>query len=256
MKPKMLKPVNATIRMLEDGSAVTTAELFLYDMIHPWFISANFVRSEIARVRGNVDRLLVRINSIGGDVMEATAIMSVLRTSELLVDTRIDGGAFSAAGYIAQAGAERSIVEGGAFHMHRPMAFTEGNADELEAIATELRELESSIAAVYAARSGRSVEDIDDLMRGESGADGTFMNAESTIKQGFADILAPLVDGQSLAIPEPPAEMLKTRMGVVMRGAPAALRELFAATVQIPPPGGTQAQALAKNELARMLAAR
>ena len=73
-------------------------ELYLYDVIGEDILgeglSARTIRDELADVeRGG--ELLLRINSPGGDVFEAEAIVSLL--SDYRVSARIDGVAASAA---------------------------------------------------------------------------------------------------------------------------------------------------------------
>lgn len=205
--------VNVPVRMQEQSAAprdlitvqpeLRQATLFLYDELSDfWGVGPTDVRMAIESVSGPIDRLLVRINSPGGDVFDTTAMMTVLRSAPWPVDTQIDGGAFSGAGYLVQAGRTRSMVSGAVFGLHRPITGVMGNAARLRARATELEELERVVIQTYARRSGLSDDEVTGLITGEDEADGSFLSADRALLLNFVDEIIPLVDAPQIPAPQ------------------------------------------------------
>src|SRR5690606_20404561 len=80
------------------GQAV--AEIRIYDEIGFWGMNAKDFMAELDEVSGAASRILVSINSPGGDVFDAFAIYNALRRHDLPVTARVDGVAASAASLI------------------------------------------------------------------------------------------------------------------------------------------------------------
>ena len=78
----------------------TDAEILLYDIISDFESEAcGYVnaRGLINRIKalGNVENITLRINSVGGDVFEAQAMYSYLRSHPANITVRVDGLAAS-----------------------------------------------------------------------------------------------------------------------------------------------------------------
>jgi len=160
-------------------------ELYLYDVIGEDILgeglSARTIRDELADVeRGG--ELLLRINSPGGDVFEAEAIVSLL--SDYRVSARIDGVAASAASYIAAHAENVEISDGGFYMVHNPWTITVGDASEHARTEQLLEKLTASLAKAYATKSGQSVEDIREWMDAE-----TWFTADEAFQYGFASTI-------------------------------------------------------------------
>lgn len=156
--------------------------------------------------------LEVHINSPGGSVDEGMAIYSYLAADPRKIITVVDGMAASIASVILMAGDEIRINAGATVMIHRPWTIACGNEVEMRHISVELGQCANRIAHLYEARTGQTFTAIENLMRGEDGADGTMMDADAAVRLGFADTILPAKQISRMAAfydlydIEPPAE--------------------------------------------------
>lgn len=149
-------------------------------------VSARSVISQLDQA-GSED-VTLHINSGGGDVFEAVAIVAAIKQHKGRVTASIEGLAASAASVISCAAEECTIYEGSFVMVHDPWAFATGDAESLRDVADRLDKTRDSIASQYASKTGRDVEEMKGLM-----ADETWMDASEAVEMGFADN----VDGTS-----------------------------------------------------------
>ncbi|GAB2767652.1 head maturation protease, ClpP-related [Sinomonas soli] len=169
-----------------DGS---TAVLRLYDPVDSWGGDWGVSAKEFARALDalpvDTSEIRLHINSPGGEVFEAVAIMNQLRGHKARVVAVVDGLAASAASFIA-ASADETIMGGNAQLMvHDAWGLAIGNAADMQAMADTLGKMSDNIAAVYAAKSGGTVEEWRNIMRAES-----WLTAEEAVTAGLADRVA------------------------------------------------------------------
>ena len=132
--------------------------------------------------------VIVNIRSTGGDVNDALLIHDALRGLDARITTRCYGYTASAATIIAQAATEgcRELSANALYLIHNANCATEGNAAELESRIELLRQTDARIAAIYAARSGRPVEEFEALMA-ENNGNGRWLSPDEAIAAGLAD---------------------------------------------------------------------
>lgn len=142
---------------------------------------AEFVQSEIdLSPAGEVVEVV--IDSMGGDAFEGMAIHSVLKGCGRTVKTRVGSVAASAASLIFCAGSERIMPEGALLMVHNVSAdYACGEGEDLRKTADLLDKLSGEYAKVYAAVSGKSVEEVSALMTAE-----TWMDSTEAVDAGFA----------------------------------------------------------------------
>jgi ATP-dependent protease ClpP protease subunit len=158
-----------------------SVSLYVYDVIDPWWgVSAvDFVRALQAI---DAPEILLRINSPGGDVFEARAMMTAIREHKAHITAKIDGLAASAATALTLACDSIEIADGGFYMIHRAWTLAMGNADDMAATAQRLEKIDATLVAGYAARSGKPEEEIRALMQAES-----WFDAQEAVDAGFAD---------------------------------------------------------------------
>lgn len=166
--------------------------LKLYSVIGgSWFSLGDTAKSVTDKIdAADPSEITVRINSPGGSVTEGLTIYNFLRAKSAAgvpVTVIIDGMAASIASVIAQAGDKVIMNKAAFFHLHRPWCLACGNAPELRGAASDLDTVGDTIAAVYADRSGKSLEEIHALLKGEEGKDGTMLNSASALVHGLID---------------------------------------------------------------------
>lgn len=167
-------------------SAGREATVYLYDIIgQDWYggVAAKDFVPQLAAL--DVDVIHLRINSPGGDVFDARAMALAIKQHPAKVVTHIDGQAVSAATYVALAGDEVEIAEGGFFMIHNAWTVQMGNAKDFRAQADLLDKVDASISADYERKTGKSSEEVLAMMDAT-----TWMTAEEALAEGFVDRLA------------------------------------------------------------------
>jgi len=176
--------VNQTGAVL-DTSRASMTELFLYGSIGQ--SSGNVARISAAKfldALGAVpaaEDVTLRINSDGGSVTEATAIFNAVRNRGN-VDTQIDGIAASAAAYIAMAGRKVRMAGNAMLMIHKASTAAQGTADQLRREADVVDLFNSTLIPAFAARTGKSREEMDALMSKDA-----YFTASQALALGFVD---------------------------------------------------------------------
>jgi ATP-dependent protease ClpP protease subunit len=128
----------------------------------------------------------VTINSPGGDVFEGLAIYNQLREHPAEVTVKVIGLAASAASFIAMAGDKIEIAKSGFFMIHNSWVVAMGDRNALRDVADWLEPFDSSMAEIYADRSGQSVTELTSMMDKE-----TWIGGKAAVDMGFADDFLP-----------------------------------------------------------------
>lgn len=167
-------------------------EFFIYDEIGGWGIWAEDVALAL-RQQGTMARLRLRFHSPGGDMQEAAAIRALLQAAMSsgqigTLEATVDGRAYSAATHVAMLATHITMSPLGLWMIHRPRVRIDGNSDELRQSADVADELEEAVNLDYAQRTGQSLPQIIEWVRGDNGAtDGTVFSAQSALEAGFVD---------------------------------------------------------------------
>lgn len=161
----------------------TGAEVAIYDEIGAYGVSAKGFLAELGALPDGTP-VDLRLNSPGGSVFDAVAIHNALKRHEGPVTVWIDGIAASAASYIAMAGDEIVMPENAFLMIHDPAGLVMGTAEDMRAMAEALDKVKGSLVSGYAAKSGRTPEEVSALMAAE-----TWFDASDAVAQGFADRL-------------------------------------------------------------------
>lgn len=165
--------------------ALTTgAEVAIYDEIGAYGISAKGFLAELGALPEGTP-IDLRLNSPGGAVFDAVAIFNALSRHAGTVTVWIDGIAASAASYIAMAGDEIVMPENAFLMIHDPSGLVMGTAEDMRSMAGALDKVKGSLVSGYAAKSGRTPEEVSALMAAE-----TWFDANEALSQGFADRVA------------------------------------------------------------------
>ena len=163
------------------------AEILLYDEISDleadnWgLMNAKGLISKI-KALGSVKDITLRINSIGGDVFEAQAMYSYLKSHPANVTVRVDGLAASAASVVAMAGNKVIMPSNALMMIHNPAGGVWGEAEDVRDTAEILDKIRDTIAGVYVARTGLDREKVIEMMDSE-----TWMTATEAHELKFCD---------------------------------------------------------------------
>lgn len=164
------------IRNIDDD----TAEVFIYDEIGFWGVTATDFSRELSQVKAS--NLNVRINTPGGEVADGITIHNAIVRHPATVTVHIDGLAASAGAFIAQAGDSIKIASNGMMMIHNAATMAFGTGEDLRAAAEMVDKWTDQIAGIMATRSGKSLADVKAAMDAE-----TWYTAQEAVDFGLAD---------------------------------------------------------------------
>lgn len=160
-------------------------EIMLYGEIGQDFWGMGIGAKDVAdqlKAAGEIARIVLRINSPGGDVFEGAAIYNLLASQSADVDVIIDGLAASAASYIAMVGKKVTMGEGAMFMIHNPWSFAIGDANDMRKTAATLDKVRDSMLSGYMRRYKGTKDELLASLDAE-----TWMTAEEAKAQGMCD---------------------------------------------------------------------
>lgn len=184
VKPFPAKPkAQGQYRMV--NKANDRGEIWLYGIIGAdWFgdgVTAKTFAKDL-KALGKVSTIDLRINSDGGVVTDARAMYNLLVEHEAKIVTHVDGIAASAASFVAMAGEEIVIAEGGFVMIHNARGVTWGEAEDHRRMADVLDNVNGTIIDTYEARTKQDKKKIKKWMDEE-----TWFNGKEAVANGFAD---------------------------------------------------------------------
>ena len=176
----------------------TDAEILLYDVIGGYDDNWDYqgAKALIGKIKalGDVKNIQLRINSVGGDVFEAQAMYSYLKTHPAAVTVCIDGLAASAASLVAMAGDKIIMPKNALMMIHNPAMWACGEAEDMREAAEVLDKVRDTLAHAYVEKTGLDRDRIISMMQDE-----TWMSAEEALALGFCDTLDGAVEIAALA---------------------------------------------------------
>ncbi|MBR3783633.1 MAG: Clp protease ClpP [Bacteroidales bacterium] len=162
-------------------------------------VTLDSVKRQLGNIAATKKNVIVKINSLGGDVDEALAIYELLVAMGDRVTTECYGRCASAATIIAMSGDKRKMSRYALFLIHKCWSGVVGNENVLEEVLEEQRAINGRLAAIYTDRTGSKLEDIEALMERNNG-DGAWLTVEECMQYGFAteEITATTADSDYL----------------------------------------------------------
>jgi ATP-dependent protease ClpP protease subunit len=148
-----------------------------------WDVTSDMVREQLDELN---DDVMLEISSPGGSVYQAFSIFSMLRDykkkNNRIINVKILGLAASAASYIAMVGDNIQVSDNSVFMIHYVWGITIGNHLEMRKTANIFEQLSNVSVQQYAKRSGKSEDEIRELMKEES-----YFFGRNIVDEGFAD---------------------------------------------------------------------
>jgi ATP-dependent protease ClpP protease subunit len=170
-------------------NASSDLEIMLYDQIgYDFWTGGGATAKDLAdqlKAAGTVNRIVLRINSPGGDVFEGAAMFNLLAQSQIPVDVIVDGLAASAASYIAMVGQTVTMGQGAMMMIHNPWSIEMGDANALRKMADTLDKVRDSMLSGYMNKYKGSQDELKALLDAE-----TWLTSQDAVDQGFADQIA------------------------------------------------------------------
>ncbi len=160
------------------------AEVMLYGLIGSDFfgegITAKEFRKELKAVKAKV--LNLRINSPGGSVFEAAAMLAALDEHPARIEVDIDGIAASAASVLAMAGDTVRINAAGMLMVHNPHTMVIGGSAEMRKTADLLDSAREQLLDAYGRRKS-----VDRKQMGAWMDDESWFTGQQAVDAGLAD---------------------------------------------------------------------
>ncbi|HVI73180.1 MAG TPA: head maturation protease, ClpP-related [Pyrinomonadaceae bacterium] len=176
----MLKLPWYHIKNVAEDADDAQAEVFIYDEIGGSFgVDANEFIQDLNAI--TAEKITLRINSPGGNVVDAIAIYNALVQHPANVLCRVDSMAASAASIVAMGGDTVEMMVGSQIMIHDAMSQELGNAKELRELAKWLDMQSDNIASIYAEKGTKTADEWRALMLAE-----TWMFAEEAVEMGLA----------------------------------------------------------------------
>jgi ATP-dependent Clp endopeptidase proteolytic subunit ClpP len=163
-----------------NSEAPGSVEISIYDEIGFGGVTAKDFLAEVKKHKGQ--HIDLRINSVGGSVIEGAAIYNSLRRHKGGLTVHVDGLAASMASVIAMAGEEVVMADNAMLMIHNPWSMSMGDADDLRKEADVLDKLKNTLVNAYARKTGMEATTIASMMDEE-----TWLDATEAVAMGFAD---------------------------------------------------------------------
>lgn len=136
-------------------------------------ISGTAFANEMQYLQNNSKKINVRINSIGGSVMDGYSIISSILNSQIPVDTYIDGIAASIAGVVAVSGKKVYMMDYGTLMLHDP-----SGTDDKKLLSF----VKDTLTTILSNRTNKTIEEVSLMMTKE-----TWMSAQEAMDNGMID---------------------------------------------------------------------
>lgn len=176
---KKIKP-EITNEVTEGGHVLTlsgrVSKNYFEDDNH---INITTISEQLKDVEGNIT---IRLNSGGGDVFEGIEIYNFLKSLDNKVTIEVTALAASAASIIAMAGDEIKMCTGSTMMIHEASTIAWGTKADIQKVLNSLDTIDESLISIYAERTSRSVEEIQNWLEEE-----TWFTAEKAVELGLAD---------------------------------------------------------------------
>jgi ATP-dependent protease ClpP protease subunit len=187
-------------------------EISIYDEIGFGGVTAKNFVADLRKLKDQ--HIHLRINSVGGSVIEGAAIYNALRRHKGGLTVHVDGLAASMASVIAMAGTRIEMPRNAFMMIHNPSGFAVGDSADMRQLADLLDKIKGSLLAAYRERTKKSDEDLTAMMDAE-----TWLTGEEAVEHGFADATS---DEVALS-----ASAFKTaRITAALRHVPSALFDI------------------------------
>ena len=185
MTPTRLMNRRGQYRIRNAATSKDVTEILLYDEIGEdlWFgggVSAKQFAEDLNAI--DTPEIHLRINSPGGDVFEAVAMLNSLRRHDAHTIVYIDGLAASAASVVAMGGDELVMARNSEMMIHDAWGVAIGNSTVMDKMSDDLSRISNNLASAYADKAGGSVADWREAMKAE-----TWYSDKEAVKAGLAD---------------------------------------------------------------------
>lgn len=174
MKNSQFKYIKGAVRYGEP------ADLYFYTDVDYWSVE-DFLYELRWLIDAEVSKINIHINSAGGSCVDGISVFSRLMDCPIPTACYNDGLAASMASVIWAAGQEVYMKDYALLMIHNP--FIDNRSGKTYNQVTEA--FTAQLKVIYKQRFGMSDEEIQAIMDGKEGDDGTFLTADQAVEKGF-----------------------------------------------------------------------
>lgn len=156
------------------------ADIYFYTDVDYWSVD-DFLWELKWLINAEVSKINVHINSAGGTCVDGISVFSRIIDCPIPTACYNDGLAASMASIIWAAGQEVYMKDYALLMIHNP--FIDSNSGKTYNQVTEA--FSQQLKTIYKKRFGLTDEEVEAIMNGEEGNDGTFFTAEQAVEKGF-----------------------------------------------------------------------
>lgn len=193
--PKLLQLARdnaAASKPVRADTSGSEATIYLHGVIGGWWGDIDETMFAQAMDSIDADIIHLRIDSPGGDVFAARAMMTAIAQHKAKVVAHVDGLAASAATGICMACDEVEITQGAGFMIHNAWTIAIGNKADMSKTGELLGKIDADLTNDYARRTGKEESEIAAWMDDE-----TWFTADEAVENGFADRKVEVVEKRS-----------------------------------------------------------
>lgn len=128
-------------------------------------------------------KIIVLINSEGGSILYGMSTFSIIQGCPIEVDCVVEGIAASMASVIWAAGKNLYMHDYSILMIHNPFYYDEETEDA--SIKAMIEAFRGQLSVIYQKRFGLTKDEVEEIMEGKAGEDGTYFNAKEAVKRGF-----------------------------------------------------------------------
>ncbi|GAY30657.1 ATP-dependent Clp protease proteolytic subunit [Prevotella sp. MGM2] len=129
----------------------------------------------------NPSKIRIHINSVGGSVIEGMSVFAKIMDCKIPTECINDALAASMGSIIWAAGDELYMKDYALLMIHNPFCDADGEKQYNQATEAFTQQLKT----IYVKRFGLSEEEVENIMNGKEGDDGTFLTAAQAVEKGF-----------------------------------------------------------------------
>lgn len=156
------------------------ADIYFFTDVDGWSVDS-FLCELNCLIECNVSQINIHINSCGGSVVDGMSVFSRILDCKIPTACYNDGLAASMGSIIWAAGQEVYMKDYALLMIHNPFIDDQGGK-QFDQITVAFKQ---QLQIIYKKRFGFSDEEIEAIMNGDDGNDGTFFTAEQAVEKGF-----------------------------------------------------------------------
>lgn len=161
--------------------AGSPADICYYTDVDYWSVQDFLWEFEYLINYVNPSKIRIHINSVGGSVIEGMSVFAKIMDCKIPTECINDALAASMGSIIWAAGDELYMKDYALLMIHNPFCDADGEKQYNQATEAFTQQLKT----IYVKRFGLSEEEVENIMNGKEGDDGTFLTAAQAVEKGF-----------------------------------------------------------------------